>query len=78
MKRRTIIEIISAVILLSIGWMIGNKWQIAACELELKFNIVDVLTLIVTIAMGLYIARVLEKMCKISELKRICIFQRLM
>ena len=61
MKRRTIIEIISAVILLSIGWMIGNKWQIAACELELKFNIVDVLTLIVTIAMGLYIARVLEK-----------------
>ena len=61
MKRRTIIEIISAVILLSMGWMIGNKWQITACELELKFNIVDVLTLIVTIAMGLYIARVLEK-----------------
>lgn len=67
MKRRTIIEIISAVILLSIGWTIGNKWQIAACELELKFNIVDVLTLIVTIAMGLYIAHVFSGDPKIQQ-----------
>ena len=61
MNRRTIIEIILSIVILVIGWIIGNKWQIMECKLDLSFNIVDLVTLIVTIAMGIYIAWILEK-----------------
>lgn len=61
MSKRTIIEIVLGIIILAIGWLIGNKWQLLECKLDLSFNIVDVITLIVTIAMGIYIAWILEK-----------------
>lgn len=61
MSKRTIVEIILGIIILAIGWLIGNKWQILECKLDLSFNIVDVITLVVTIAMGTYIAWILEK-----------------
>ncbi|WP_278983553.1 hypothetical protein [Segatella bryantii] len=60
-SKRTIIEIILGLIILAIGWLIGNNWQILECKLDLSFNIVDVITLIVTITMGIYIAWILEK-----------------
>ncbi len=52
MSKRTIIEIILGLIILAIGWLIGNNWQILECKLDLSFNIVDVITLIVTITNG--------------------------
>jgi hypothetical protein len=61
MNKRTIFEIIFGCVLLLGGWIIGNKWQFLECKLDLTFNIVDVITLIVTIAMGIYIAWILEK-----------------
>ena len=61
MNKRSIFEIIFGCVLLLVGWIIGNKWQCVECKLDLTFNIVDVITLIVTIAMGIYIAWILEK-----------------
>ncbi|MCQ2213048.1 MAG: hypothetical protein MJZ36_05370 [Bacteroidaceae bacterium] len=61
MSKRTTAEIVLGIIILAIGWIIGNKWQVLECTLELTFNIVDVITLIVTIIMGIYIAWILEK-----------------
>lgn len=61
MSKRTIVEIIIGCVILLVGWILGNKWQCIECTLDLTFNIVDVITLIVTIAMGIYIAWILEK-----------------
>ena len=61
MSKRTIVEIFIGCVIFLAGWIIGNKWQCIECTLDLTFNIVDVITLIVTIAMGIYIAWILEK-----------------
>ena len=61
MNKRTITEIIVGIIILIIGWAIGNKWQIATFNVDLQINIVDALTLVVTIVMGIYIAWIIEK-----------------
>lgn len=61
MSKRTIIEIILGIIILATGWLIGNKWQLLECKLDLSFNIVDVMTLIVTIALGTCVAWILKK-----------------
>lgn len=61
MNKRTIFEIIIGIIILLAGWILGNRWQFIECKLDLTFNIVDVITLFVTIVMGIYIAWILEK-----------------
>lgn len=61
MSKRTIVEIFIGCVVFFVGWILGNKWQCIECTLDLTFNIVDVITLIVTIAMGIYIAWILEK-----------------
>ena len=60
-NKRRIIDPIVCCAILFLGWLIGNKWQCLECKLDLTFNIVDVITLIITIAMGIYIAWILEK-----------------
>ncbi len=61
MSKRTIIEIFFSILILIIGWLIGSKWQICQFVLDLQINIVDAVTLLITIIMGFYIARILEK-----------------
>lgn len=84
MSKRTIVEIILGIILISLGWVIGNKWQIMECKLDLTYNIVDVITLIVTIVMGIYIAWILEKEVqdrrieKDMYLSKICDIERML
>lgn len=61
MNKRTGIEITSAILILVIGLLIGSKWRSCQFVLDLQINIVDVVSLLVTVAMGLYIAMILEK-----------------
>lgn len=61
MNKRIGIEIFSAILILVIGWLIGSKWRICQFVLDLQINIVDAVSLLVTVVMGLYIARILEK-----------------
>lgn len=61
MDKRTGIEILSAILFLVIGWLIGSKWRICQFALDLQINIVDAVSLLVTVVMGLYIAKILEK-----------------
>lgn len=61
MNKRTGIEIFSAILILFIGWLIGSRWKICQFVFDLQINIVDAVSLLVTVAMGLYIARILEK-----------------
>ena len=61
MNKRIGIEIFSAILILVIGWLIGSKWRICQFVLDLQINIVDAVSLLVTVVLGLYIARILEK-----------------
>ena len=61
MNKRIGIKIFSAILILLIGWLIGSRWRICQFVLDLQINIVDAVSLLVTVAMGLYIARILEK-----------------
>lgn len=61
MNKRIGIKIFSAILILLIGWLIGSRWKICQFALDLQINIVDAVSLLVTVAMGLYIARILEK-----------------
>lgn len=61
MNKRTIVEILFAVGIFVIGWFVGSKWQICQFSLDLQVNIVDAVSLLITVGMGLYIARILEK-----------------
>lgn len=61
MNKRIGIEIFSAILILVIGWLIGSKWRICQFVLDLQINIVDAVSLLVTVVMVLYIARILEK-----------------
>ena len=61
MNKRIGIKIFSAILILLIGWLIGSRWKICQFVLDLQINIVDAVSLLVTVAMGLYIARILEK-----------------
>lgn len=61
MNKRIGIEIFSAILILVIGWLIGSKWKICQFVLDLQINIVDAVSLLITVVMGLYIARILEK-----------------
>ena len=61
MNKRMNIEMYLSLFLFILGWIIGNEWQVTKFSLDLTFNIVDVITLIATIVMGVYIVRILEK-----------------
>ena len=61
MSKRVIIEFIIGIILFGIGWIIGNQWQLTEFCLDLQVNIVDVISLFATVAVGIYIAWILEK-----------------
>lgn len=61
MNRRTIIEVVIGFVLLSVGWMIGHSWEVKKFCLDLNVNLIDVISLLATIALGIYIAWILEK-----------------
>lgn len=41
--------------------IIRNWWDIGTIELETKINVLDALSLVATIVVGIYIAKILEK-----------------
>lgn len=60
MNKRTIIEIVVGV-LLFIGGFLVKSWIEVGIKFDGEVNILDAITLIVTIILGIYIAKILEK-----------------
>ena len=60
MNKRTIIEIIVGVLLFMGGFLI-KSWIEVGIKFDGEVNILDAITLIVTIILGIYIAKILEK-----------------
>ena len=60
MNKRTIIEIVVGV-LLFIGGFLVKSWIEVGFKFNGEVNILDAITLIVTIILGIYIAKILEK-----------------
>ena len=60
MNKRTIIEIVVGV-LLFIGGFLIKSWIEVGIKFDGEVNILDAITLIVTIILGIYIAKILEK-----------------
>lgn len=60
MNKRTIIEIVVGV-LLFIGGFLVKSWTEVGVKFNGEVNILDAITLIVTIILGIYIAKILEK-----------------
>lgn len=59
-KNRTI-EIIIAVSFFIIGLFVRNWWEIGTISIDTKINVLDAISLVVTIGVGIYIAKILEK-----------------
>lgn len=60
MSRRTVIEIIIG-FLLFIGGFFAKCWIEVGIKFDGEVNILDAITLIVTVILGIYIAKILEK-----------------
>ena len=59
MNRRTIIEIVAGALLIIGGFLI-RSWMEVGIKFDGEVNILDAITLIVTILLGIYIAKILH------------------
>lgn len=61
MNRKRIIEICISIGSLVVGLFIRNWWEIGTISLNTEINVLDAISLIATVVVGLYIAKILEK-----------------
>ncbi len=59
--KKIIINAIICILIFLTGLIIRNWWDIGTIELETKINVLDALSLVATIVVGIYIAKILEK-----------------